>query len=213
MANYSKIALSGATSGVAITVDSVQRAPVTITAASILTGFITFTANNTFTAGQIVTVTGVISSDNTTGAPNQGFNVIGPVSSPTSTSFKVGSSLSGTYTSGGTATASPSSMTTIHTSSATTSTIDEVWLYATNISTAPIQLTIFYGGTATGSSINAPIIQTLPAQSGLTLVVPGLILTSGSSTISAYITYLSNPATTSTAWSPVTISGYVNRIA
>jgi len=65
--------------------------------------------------------------------------------------------------------------TTIHTSVAgtTAGTFDEVWLYAYNGHTTTVTLTIEYGG-ATVPDQN--IIITLAAKSGLTLIVPGLIL-------------------------------------
>ena len=53
-------------------------------------------------------------------------------------------------------------------------TIDEVWLYAYNSSTGPVTLTVQYGGT---TSPDNDIKIDVPATSGLTLVVPGLILT------------------------------------
>jgi hypothetical protein len=209
MATYSKVALSGATSGVAIPVTTVALTA-TVTAVSASAGTITYTAANSFAANELVTITGVISSTNTTGAPNYGYNLSNVViASASGTQFTVTNAATGTYTSGGTATANPSSLTTIHTSSATTTTIDEVWLYATNNATAPVQLTIFYGGTATGGTLYPPITQTIPSQSGLTLIIPGLILTNGASTVAAYATALS---TTSNAASVINISGYVNRI-
>jgi hypothetical protein len=209
MATYSKIALSGATSGVAIPVTAVALTA-TITNVTASSGTITYTATNSFAANELVTITGVISSTNTTGAPNSGYNLSNVViASASGSNFTVTNAATGTYTSGGTATANPSSLTAIHTSSATTTTIDEVWLYATNTATTAVQLTIFYGSTATGGNTYAPITQTIPAQSGLTLVIPGLILTNGAVTVSAYATALS---TTSNAASVINISGYVNRI-
>ena len=89
--------------------------------------------------------------------------------------------------------------TTIHTTG--TSAIDEIWLYATNTSTSAVLLTIQYGGVPTVNQIQ----QSIPPNSGLTLILPGLILApSGSAiTISAY-------AGTSAV---VNVSGYVNRIS
>jgi len=211
MATYSKIALSGAASGVAIPVSAVALTSATMTAVSASSGTITYTATHAFAAGELVTITGIISSTNTTGAPNYGYNLsnVAIASVTGTTSFTVTNGATGTWTSGGIAVANPASLTTIHTSSSTTTTIDEVWLYATNTATAPVQLTVFYGGTVTGSNTYAPITQTIPAQSGLTLIVPGLILTNGAVTVSAYATALS---TTSNAASVINISGYVNRI-
>jgi hypothetical protein len=213
MATYKKEALSAAPTGVAIPVTAVALTSAAITNVIASGGTITYTATHAFTAGELVTITGVISSTNTTGAPNFGYNLSNvPIASVTgTTSFAVSNAATGTWTSGGIAVANPATLTPIHTTQADATKIDEIWLYATNTATTAVQLTIFYGGTATGSSQLAPIIQTIPAQSGLTLVVPGLILTSASAiTVAAFATALS---TTSNAASVINISGYVNRIA
>ena len=89
--------------------------------------------------------------------------------------------------------------TTIHATG--TSAIDEVWLYATNTSSSAVTLTIQFGGTATVNQIQ----QSIPANSGLTLIIPGLILAPSGSAITVY-------AYASVA-SVVNISGYVNRVA
>jgi len=81
------------------------------------------------------------------------------------------------------------------------SAIDEVWLYATNTDSAARTLTIQFGGTATVNQIQ----QSIPANSGLTLIIPGLILAPSGSAITVY-------AYASVA-SVVNISGYVNRVA
>ena len=99
--------------------------------------------------------------------------------------------------------ATASSGTTIHATGTSSSIIDEVWLYAYNSSSDNILLTIQYGGTSTPDD---DIKITLPSQSGLTLVVPGLILTgtgAAANTIRAY-------AGTANV---IMISGYVNRIS
>jgi len=95
--------------------------------------------------------------------------------------------------------ATASTGTPIHTTG--TSAIDEVWLYATNTDSAARTLTIQFGGTATLNQIQ----QTIPANSGLTLVIPGLILAPSGSALTVY-------AYASVA-SVVNISGYVNRVA
>ena len=101
-----------------------------------------------------------------------------------------------------TGTATGSSVT-IHATGTSSSTIDEVWLYAYNSSTGPVTLTVEYGGT-TAPDQNIKI--DIPPTSGLTLVVPGLILTgtgAAANTITAFA------GTTNV----ITISGYVNRIS
>jgi hypothetical protein len=93
--------------------------------------------------------------------------------------------------------ATASTGTTIHTTGATA--LDEIWLYAYNSSSSAVVLTIQYGGT---TAVDNDIKLSIPATSGLTLVIPGLILT-GTSTVAAYA------GTTNV----VTVSGYVNRIS
>lgn len=65
---------------------------------------------------------------------------------------------------------------TIHTAVAGTTDWDEVWLWAVNSDTTARKLTIEYGGT---SAPDDTIEVTIPAESGLMLVVPGLILQNG----------------------------------
>lgn len=91
--------------------------------------------------------------------------------------------------------------TTIHTGSTTTTTLDEVWLYAVNSDTTDRKLTIEFGGVTAPDDL---IEQTIPAESGLVLVVPGLI-------IKGAATALVVRAFAATA-NVVLIGGYVNRI-
>jgi len=90
--------------------------------------------------------------------------------------------------------------TTIHQTG--TANIDEVWLYAYNSDTVSRLLTIEWGGVAAPDD-NQKI--TIPSQSGLTLVVPGLTL------------YPSGTALTVAAFAATTnvivITGFVNRIS
>jgi hypothetical protein len=92
--------------------------------------------------------------------------------------------------------ATASSGTTIHTAHATS--LDEVWLYGYNSDTVSRLLTIQFGGT---TSVDDDIKVTLPSQTGLTLVVSGLILTN-SSVVRAY----------AAAANVVVLTGYINRI-
>jgi methylmalonyl-CoA mutase cobalamin-binding subunit len=98
--------------------------------------------------------------------------------------------------------ATASTGTTIHATGTSSTTIDEIWLYATNTSSAAVVLTIQYGGTATLNQIQ----QTIPANSGLTLIVPGLILTGTGAAANTVYAYAGTA-------SVVNISGYVNRVA
>lgn len=93
------------------------------------------------------------------------------------------------------ATTSPG--TTIHTHPGG-SVIDEIWLSAYNSDTAPVILTIQWGGT---TSPDDDIIVSIPSQTGLTLVVDGKVL-QNSLVVKAY----------AAAANKIVIHGYVNRI-
>jgi hypothetical protein len=90
---------------------------------------------------------------------------------------------------------------TVHTASATATDYDEVWLYAQNTDTTARKLTVEWGGTGAGDILEI----TIPAESGLTLVAPGLVLKGNASplVVKAFA------ATTAV----VAIHGYVNRIS
>ena len=88
--------------------------------------------------------------------------------------------------------------TTIHTAVSGTSSFDEVWMYAVNTSTSSVKLTVEYGGTTAADNIEI----TIPGESGLVLVVPGLFL-NNSLVVTAFA------GTTNV----ISIHGYVNRVA
>lgn len=92
--------------------------------------------------------------------------------------------------------------TTIHTGSTVAATIDEVWLYATNTDTSARKLTVEWGGTASPDDL---IEVTIPAESGLTLVAPGLLIKGNASALVVRAFAASANV--------VMIHGYVNRIA
>ena len=85
----------------------------------------------------------------------------------------------------------------IHTAHATAK--DEIWIWAVNSDTTPRKLTIEFGGTTAPDDI---IELTIPAEAGLLMVIPGLIL-SNSLVVRAFCA----------SANVVTVSGYVNRIA
>jgi hypothetical protein len=89
---------------------------------------------------------------------------------------------------------------TIHATSGSAS-IDEVYLYANNTDSVTRTLTIQWGGT---SSPDDNIVVGIAPQSGIFLVVPGLILvdTGSALTIRAF----------ASAANVINITGYVNRI-
>jgi hypothetical protein len=93
----------------------------------------------------------------------------------------------------GTATASAD---VIHAAHATY--LDEIWLYAVNISATAVKLTVEWGDADEADNIELAI----PGESGLVLVIPGLILT-GSEDVQAFA------ATTNV----VVIHGYINQIS
>ena len=88
--------------------------------------------------------------------------------------------------------------TTIHTAVAGTTDLDEIWLYAVNAHSADIKLTLEWGE---ATEPNGNIEQTVPAESGLMLLVPGLLLQNG----------LVVKAFARTA-NEIVIHGYVNQI-
>lgn len=91
--------------------------------------------------------------------------------------------------------------TTIHTGSSSTSVIDELWLYAVNSDTTDRKLTIEFGGTSAPDDL---IEQTITAESGLILVVAGLIIVGNATPL----VVRAFAATTNV----VMVGGYVNRI-
>lgn len=90
--------------------------------------------------------------------------------------------------------------TTIHTASSATAdgNYDEIWLYANNTSASTVKLTIEFGGTTSPDNL---IEVNLEGESGLQLIVPGLIL-QNSKVVRAFA------GTTDV----LIITGFVNRI-
>ncbi len=88
--------------------------------------------------------------------------------------------------------------TTIHTAVSGTSDLDELWVYAVNSSDADVKLTLEWGE---ATDPNGNIEQTVPAESGLMLLAPGLLL-QNSLVLKAFA------GTTNV----VVIHGYANRI-
>ena len=97
--------------------------------------------------------------------------------------------------------ATATSGTAIHTASATTTTIDELWLYGYNNHSSSILLTIEFGGVTAPKDV---IKQTLTAQNGLVLICAGLIL-QGNATPKVVRAFAGTA-------SQISIFGYVNRI-
>lgn len=96
------------------------------------------------------------------------------------------------------ATATPGTL--IHTGPTITTTLHEIWLYAMNTHTAAIKLTVEWGDATTANNIE----YTVPAENGLYLIAPGLLLKGN-------VTALTVKAFAPTAG--VSIHGYINQIA
>lgn len=91
--------------------------------------------------------------------------------------------------------------TTIHTGSTTSTTYDEVWLYAQNTDTSAVKLTIEWGGTTAPDDL---IEVTVQPEAGLVCIAPGLL-------IKGNATALVIRAFAATA-NVITIHGFVNQI-
>jgi hypothetical protein len=94
------------------------------------------------------------------------------------------------------ATATPGTL--IHTAVSGTTSFDEVWLWVVNTSTTPTKLTVEWGGT---TAPDDQIEMTVPGESGLYLVAPGLLI-NNSLVIRAFAA-VSNV---------LCISGFINRV-
>lgn len=94
-------------------------------------------------------------------------------------------------------TATATAGTTVHTSVAGFTAEDEIYLYATNSHSSAVLLTIEFSGAAVKNNI----IFSVPADDGLYLMLPGLIL-NGAVVVKAFA------ATTAV----INVSGYVHRI-
>ncbi len=91
--------------------------------------------------------------------------------------------------------------TAIHTASTTTTTIDEIWLYAVNTSTSSVKLTIEWGeATAPDGNIEVTVLP----EAGLVTVIPGLLL-QGNATAKVVRAFAGTA-------NVICIHGYVNRI-
>jgi len=87
---------------------------------------------------------------------------------------------------------------TIHTAVAGTTNLDEIWLWAFNSQAASVKLTIEWGE-ATAPDGNVEV--TIPGESGLQLIIPGLLL-QNELVVKAFASVAN----------VVMLTGYVNRI-
>lgn len=90
----------------------------------------------------------------------------------------------------------------IHATGTSATIEDEIWLYAVNSDTTARKLTIEFGGTSAPDDL---IELTIAAESGLVLVVPGLVLTGTGSAAN-------NVRAFAATANVISIGGYVNRI-
>jgi len=103
---------------------------------------------------------------------------------------------------------SAGSPTTIHDTTTTATTIDELWLYCSNSHSADVELILFYGYDSAGSVPTAPantLYQTITTKAGMTLVIPGLVLANDGTNATRVSAY-------SATGSVLNLWGYVNRI-
>jgi hypothetical protein len=94
--------------------------------------------------------------------------------------------------------ATGSAGTSVHTAVSGTTDWDEVWIYVMNSDEASVDLTLEFGGTSDPDNL---IKCSVPALSGLQLVVPGLVLNNGQ-VVAAYADITN----------VLVIYGFVNRI-
>ena len=103
---------------------------------------------------------------------------------------------------------SAGSPTTIHDTTTTATTLDELWLYCSISHSADVELILFYGYDSAGSVPTAPantLYQTITTKAGMTLVIPGLVLANDGTNATRVSAY-------SATGSVLNLWGYVNRI-
>jgi hypothetical protein len=92
--------------------------------------------------------------------------------------------------------------TTIHATGTSATIIDEIWLYASNTDTTDRKLTIEFGGTSAPDDL---IEFTVKAESGLYLMIPGLVLTGDGAAARTVRAFAASA-------NVLNIGGFVNRI-
>lgn len=90
----------------------------------------------------------------------------------------------------------------IHTTTIPSSATDEIWLYATNMSTSDVIFTLYYGGTGNADILFNGVIE---AYAGSVLICQGLIARGND--ITGFPIYGYSPL------SGINVFGYVNRIS
>jgi hypothetical protein len=89
----------------------------------------------------------------------------------------------------------------LHTGSTTSTTYDEVWLYAQNTDTSAVKLTIEWGGTTSPDDL---IEVTVQPEAGLVCIAPGLLIKGNATAL--------NVRAFAASANVITIHGFVNQI-
>mgnify|MGYP001260141227 FL=1 len=96
---------------------------------------------------------------------------------------------------------------TIHTASSTATDLDEVWLWACNVSGTDARLSVGWGSSGAAGTQS---FLTIPKQAGLYLVVPGLLL-QGDASSQKIVNVESQTTGGSGVANAINMVGYVNR--
>jgi len=96
---------------------------------------------------------------------------------------------------------------TIHTASSNATDIDEIWIWACNISAADGKIASNWGSSGTVTNQN---IFTIPADSGLYLIIPGLVL-KGNAGVPKIVNVETQNSGGGGAAGIINMVGYVNR--
>lgn len=99
------------------------------------------------------------------------------------------------------ATATPGTL--IHATGISSSVQDEIWIWAQNTDTTDRKLTIEFGGTTAPDDL---FEMTIPAEQGLAIVIPGLLLTGDGAAAR-------NVRAFAAVANVIVLNGYVNRIS
>lgn len=91
--------------------------------------------------------------------------------------------------------------TTVHVTGASSTIVDEIWIYCTNNGSVAADITIEYGGTGAANQV----IATIQSKSGLTILLAGLVLT-GTGSVGTTITAFASTTNV------INVLGYINRI-
>ena len=111
--------------------------------------------------------------------------------------------LSGTLATDGEGYLVTTSYTVVHTGPTAATSYDEIWIYATNRSSSDVTLSLGWGGDPSSNN-DLEITQTITAEAGYKLIIPGLILKGNATPLTVQCT--------ASAASAVNLTGYVNHI-